>query len=302
MASAATKSKLGIKRETYEDLAAYGAILLAVIVFFADALFGGKNFLSDGDNVAFYSFVPYLNAAKQSGEFPLWMPYIFSGMPSLASFLAAGERSWDVLGAMIFALPRALGELLGNDTARIASWYTLYGWGVYTLMRVRGHLRTISTFSALAAIFSTFVIVWIMIGHSTKPVSLATLPWILLALERLRERFTLANLFLLILPLIVLVTATHPQMMFYIGCGTALYLLVELVTRLITKAGWENVLKAAGGLLLAGGIALGTHADMFMATRDYTPESTRGSAPLKSTRPEAMTMSTRRTGRSRLVK
>ncbi len=262
------------------NIAAYGAILLSVIVFFADALFGGKNFLSDGDNVAFYSFVPYLNAAKQSGEFPLWMPYIFSGMPSLASFLAAGDRTWDFLGGLIFSLPRALGDLFGNDTARLAMWYTMYGWGVYTLMRVKGHLRTVSVFSALGAIFSTFVIVWIMIGHSTKPVSLATLPWILLALERLRERFTLANLFLLILPLIVLVTATHPQMMFYIGCGTALYLLVELVTRTITKNGWMNVLKAGGGLAIAGAIALGTHADMFMATREYTPQSTRGSAPL----------------------
>ena len=262
------------------NIAAYGAILLSVIVFFADALFGGKNFLSDGDNVAFYSFVPYLNAAKQSGEFPLWMPYIFSGMPSLASFLAAGDRTWDFIGGMIFSLPRALGDLFGNDTARLAMWYTIYGWGVYTLMRVKGHLRTVSVFSALGAIFSTFVIVWIMIGHSTKPVSLATLPWILLALERLRERFTLANLFLLILPLIVLVTATHPQMMFYIGCGTALYLLVELVTRTITKNGWMNVLKAGGGLAIAGAIALGTHADMFMATREYTPQSTRGSAPL----------------------
>ncbi len=280
MAANATKKPFGLSKETTLDLAAYGAILLAVVVFFADALFGGKNFMSDGDNVAFYSFIPYLDAAKDSGEFPLWMPYIFSGMPSLASFLAAGERTWDVLGRILFMIPRFLGDLFGNDTARIAMWYTIYGWGVYTLMRVKGHIRSIGTFSAIAAIFSTWIIVWIMIGHSTKPVSMATLPWILLALERLRERFSFGNLFLLILPLIVLVTATHPQMMFYIGCGTALYMIVELVARVITNQGWMNVLKAGGGLALAAVIALGTHADMFLATREYTAESTRGSAPL----------------------
>jgi hypothetical protein len=280
MASNATKTSFRLSKETTLDLAAYGAILLAVVVFFADALFGGKNFMSDGDNVAFYSFIPYLDAAKESGEFPLWMPYIFSGMPSLASFLAAGERTWDVLGRLLFMIPRVLGDALGNDTARIAMWYTIYGWGVYTLMRVKGHIRTVGTFSAIAAIFSTWIIVWIMIGHSTKPVSMATLPWILLALERLRERFTFGNLFLLILPLVVLVTATHPQMMFYIGCGTALYMVVELVARAITNQGWMNVVKAGGGLALAATIALGTHADMFLSTREYTPESTRGSAPL----------------------
>ncbi|MFN6135069.1 MAG: hypothetical protein ACK475_02165 [Bacteroidota bacterium] len=271
--------------QKYAPYLAYGSILVVVVAFFADALFGGKNFMSGGDNVAFYSFVPYLEAAKQTGEFPLWMPYIFSGMPSLASFLAAGDRTWDVVGQVLFALPRAMGDATNNDTTRLVLWYVIYGWGVYTLCRVKGLDRSVGVFSAIGAVMSTLVIVWIMIGHSTKPVSMATLPWILLALERLRERFTLANLFLLILPLIVLVSATHPQMMFYIGCATALYMIVELITRLITRTGWVDVLKAGGGLAIAGVIALGTHADMFLATRQYTTESTRGSAPLvQSTR------------------
>lgn len=271
--------------EKYGTYLAYGAILLVVVAFFADALFGGKNFMSGGDNVAFYSFVPYLEAAKQSGEYPLWMPYIFGGMPSLASFLAAGERTWDFVATVIFSVPRAMGDATNNDTTRLVLWYIIYGWGVYTLARQKGLEKMIGVFSAIGAVMSTFVIVWIMIGHSTKPVSMATLPWLLLALERLRERFTLANLFLLILPLIVLVSATHPQMMFYMGCALALYTIVELVTRLITRSGWMDVLKAGGGLAIAGIIALATHADMFMATRHYTPESTRGSAPLvQSTR------------------
>jgi len=271
--------------EKYGTYLAYGAILLVVVAFFADALFGGKNFMSGGDNVAFYSFVPYLDAAKQSGEYPLWMPYIFGGMPSLASFLAAGERTWDFVATVIFAVPRAMGDATNNDTTRLVLWYIIYGWGVYTLARQKGLEKMVGVFSAIGAVMSTFVIVWIMIGHSTKPVSMATLPWLLLALERLRERFTLANLFLLILPLIVLVSATHPQMMFYMGCALALYTIVELVTRLVTRSGWMDVIKAGGGLAIAGIIALATHADMFMATRHYTPESTRGSAPLvQSTR------------------
>ncbi len=271
--------------EKYGTYLAYGAILLVVVAFFADALFGGKNFMSGGDNVAFYSFVPYLEAAKASGEYPLWMPYIFGGMPSLASFLAAGERTWDFVAAVIFSVPRAMGDATNNDTTRLVLWYIIYGWGVYTLARQKGLEKMVGVFSAIGAVMSTFVIVWIMIGHSTKPVSMATLPWLLLALERLRERFTLANLFLLILPLIVLVSATHPQMMFYMGCALALYTIVELVTRLITRSGWMDVLKAGGGLAIAGIIALATHADMFMATRHYTPESTRGSAPMvQSTR------------------
>ena len=270
----------GLIPERYQDIAACGAILLAVIIFFSDALFSGLNFLSEGDNVAFYSFIPYLNAAKDTGEFPLWVPYIFGGMPSLASFLAAGDRSWDILSMLLFAIPKGIGQAMNNDTARLAMWYAIYGWGVYTLMRSKDHERLVAVFSSISAIFSTFVIVWIMIGHSTKPVSLATLPWIFLALERTRERFSLLNLFLLTLAMIALVSATHPQMMFYFGCAAGLYLIVELVIRLIAKQGAVDVLKAAGALVIATVLALGTHADMFLATREYTPHSTRGSAPL----------------------
>jgi hypothetical protein len=266
--------------QRYSTALSVALIAASVIVFFADALFTGKNFLAESDNVAFYSFIPYLNDAKQDGEFPLWVPYIFSGMPSLASFLAAGDRSWDVLSKALFAIPRFFGEGTGNDTWRLALWYAIYGCGVYLLMRQKKHDHLVGVLSGIGAIFSTFVIVWVMIGHSTKPVSLATFPFILLALERIRERFSLLNLFLLILPLIVLVSATHPQMMFYIGCGTLIYLLVELVSRMITKTEPMAVLRAGGALALAGTLAVATHADMFLATREYTPNSTRGSAPL----------------------
>ena len=280
MATQTTSKKTSTINPIWYDVAGVAAILLAVIVFFGDALFGGKNFLSGGDNVAFYSFIPYLNDAARQGEFPLWTPYIFSGMPSLASFLAAGDRTWDFLAAAIFSIPRMVGDVFNNDTARLAMWYVIYGAGVFTLMRNKKFERSVALFTAIAAVFSTWVIVWTVIGHSTKPVSFATLPWILLALERNRERFSFMNVFLLILPMIVLVSATHPQMMFYMGCATALYLLTELISRFITKSQPNSVLKAAGALAIAGGLALGTHADMFMATREYTPSSTRGSAPL----------------------
>lgn len=273
-----TSSWLSTDRKT--DLLYYGLILLAVMAFFGDALFTGKNFLGESDNVAFFSFIPYLETAKESGEFPLWMPYIFSGMPSLASFLAAGERSWDIVLQVLFAFPRLLGSLLGNDTARIGMWYTIYGWGVYTLLRTKQHERTVALFSALAAVFSTFVIVWVMIGHSTKPVALATLPWLFLALERIRVKFSLVNLFVLTLPLIALVGSTHPQMMFYFAVAIAIYMVVELVMAFIAKEGVRNVLVTGGALVIAGGLALATHADMLLSTRSYTQYSTRGSAPL----------------------
>ncbi len=267
-------------QSTREWLVAIAIILITLFAFFGSALFTGKNFLSQGDNVAFYSFIPYLEQAEKTGEFPLWMPYIFSGMPSLASFLATGDRTYDVASMVVLGIPRLFGESTGNDTWRLVLWYAIYAAGVFTLLRSKGFHQGAALFGSLSAVFSTWVLVWIMIGHSTKPVSLATLPWILYALERIRERFTLTSLLVLILAMTALVSATHPQMMFYLGCAAALYLITELIVRVVQKANPMPVLTSAGALILATGLALGTHADMFLATREYTPHSTRGSAPL----------------------
>lgn len=269
-----------MNKNTRDRLIAYGVILVVLCAFFGSALFTGKNFLSEGDNVAFYSFIPYLKAAKQAGEFPLWVPYIFSGMPSLASFLAAGDRTYDVASTVVTMIPRLVGESTGNDTWRLVLWYALYGIGVFTLLRSKAMETQIAVFSALSAVLSTWVLVWVMIGHSTKPVSFATLPWILFALEKVREKFSWQSMLVLTLAMTALVSATHPQMMFYLGCGAALYLLTELVVRMVRKEGPLDVLRAGGALAIATVIALGTHADMFLATREYTPQSTRGSAPL----------------------
>lgn len=269
-----------MKKNTREQLISYGVILAVLCAFFGSALFTGKNFLSEGDNVAFYSFIPYLKAAKQAGEFPLWVPYIFSGMPSLASFLAAGDRTYDVASTVVTMIPRLVGEGTGNDTWRLVLWYAIYGIGVYTLLRSKAMETPVALFSAVSAVLSTWVLVWVMIGHSTKPVSFATLPWILFALERVREKFSWQSMLVLTLAMTALVSATHPQMMFYLGCAAGLYLLTELVVRVIRKEEPLLVLRAGGALAIATVVALGTHADMFLATREYTPQSTRGSAPL----------------------
>jgi hypothetical protein len=51
-------------------------ILILILIFFNEGLFGGKVF-SSADNVASGSFKTFLDDAKAKGEFPLCVPYIF---------------------------------------------------------------------------------------------------------------------------------------------------------------------------------------------------------------------------------
>ena len=54
------------------------------------------------DNVASVSFRPFVAESNETGDFPLWMPYIFSGMPGYSALLVTGERIWDVAPMLAF--------------------------------------------------------------------------------------------------------------------------------------------------------------------------------------------------------
>ncbi|GIV55386.1 MAG: membrane protein [Candidatus Kapaibacterium sp.] len=257
---------------------AIATIAALVLVFLWKGIFGGS-FISS-DSLSSESFKPYLEQISKRGEFPLWVPYIFSGMPGYGALLVTGDRWWDVVSAVVFGIAKAIGSIFGSDTARVAFWYVLYGAGMYVLLRRKGHVPLIALISAVAAVFSTFVIVWVMIGHLTKPVALAMFPWILLGLESLRERWRLLEAVLLVVAVHVLIESTHLQMVFYGVCTFALYLLFELGSAVVRRQNVGGVLRAGVTLAVAAALSFGMAADRYLTTLEYTPYSTRGTAPI----------------------
>lgn len=272
------KYKAPLIPEKYQNLFYIGMIFLAVFIFFGPAIFGNGFYVSD--NLASQSFKTYVEQANKDGVFPQWIPYIFSGMPSFASMLTSGSRIWAFLQEFIFGIVGFVGLLFASDVARLAFYYVIYGTGIYILMRTKDHERFVAFFTSLAAIFSTAVIVWIMIGHNTKPVVFAMFPFIILLLEKLREKFSLLYLALLIIAVDIMMEAGHIQLIFYSIVTFALYLLFEFFSRLIKKQEPMKVIRSALLLALAGGIAFLMTSDRYLSTMEYTHYSTRGSAPI----------------------
>lgn len=277
--SKAKKQSKPLIPEKYQDLAYCLGIVLAVFIFLGGAIFG-HGFTGASDNLASMSFNNYLKQANESGNFPLWIPYIFSGMPSYAALLTTGDRWWDVFFTLFHAVTGFVGNVFSNDVARVSIFYILYGIGMYALMRVKKHDRFIAFFTAFAAVFSTWIITWVTIGHNTKPLALMTVPYIFICLEKLRGRFTLVYSAFLIIAVHILVESTHVQMVFYAVCAFGLYLLLELISRAIKKENLVPVLRSAALLLLAGGFAFAMGADRYLSVMEYTPYSTRATAPI----------------------
>ncbi len=253
-------------------------IFVLTFIFFGAGIFG--NGFNASDTIASESFRKYLEQASKNGEFPLWIPYIFSGMPAFSGFVAHGERIWDFLSLIYFKFMELFRFLFGNDEARVAMHYVVYGIGIYLLMLQKKTNKLIAGFTSIAAVFSTGIVIWLMIGHNTKPVVFALYPWIFLFMEKLKEKFSLIYIALIVIAAHIMLEATHVQMIFYSGMAFGLYLLYNLIGVLVKKQTLKSFLTPAIVLVIGFGIAFLLSADKYLSVQDYTPYSTRGSAPL----------------------
>lgn len=254
-------------------------ILLSLLIFFGGVIFGGKLFAAN-DFISWESFRPYLSMMDQKGEAPLWIPYIFSGMPGFAAYLVTGDRWWDLAMKIFYSSEHVFG-IINYPVMRVVMHYFIYGAGMFMLMRSKKAARSTSFFVSLAAMFSTWIIIYIMIGHNTKIMALMTFPWIFMCIEKLIERWSLLYAGLLILAIHLLWESSHLQTAFYGGCAIGIYMLFELISSITTRDRMMGVLRAAAMILVAGALTYGMGLDRNLAVQEYLPYSTRGAAAIQ---------------------
>ena len=161
-------------------------------------------------------------------------------------------------------------------------YYILLGITTFFLVKHLTKNTLTSLFSAVATIFSTGIIVFLFIGHVTKPVSLWMFPLIFLFLLRMQEkrrlRDYLPDLLFLTVTIQLMIQGFHVQIIFYILFAVLIYYIYFLVRHLIKKEVQlrNNLLISAGIFALSAVIALAIQLDNITQILEYTPYSTRG--------------------------
>ena len=174
---------LALERRGFWVAAAGLALLL--VLFFNPIFFAGKEF-QPPDVVASLAQRTYVQEAFHSEgsllqRYPLWTPYIFSGMPSFGSLIAAPYTN--PMSLLLTPIPGVF---------KVVTYYFLLGLFTWLLMRRLG-LRALSAlFGAVAFVFCAHVITLIMFGHNSKIATLIFLPLVLLATHELWQRITVA--------------------------------------------------------------------------------------------------------------
>lgn len=275
----------------YENLIYIGIIILAVFIFFKDGVFGGKVFATS-DNLAFDSFKTFLDDAKKSGVFPLWVPYIFMGMPNFP-VIGYNPRTYDFfyyLWESVYGFITGAGS---NPVLPIVFYYAIFGIGFYLYANYKFKNRLIALYCALSAVFATDYIQRIVVGHNTKVLALAFFPMILLMTDKLIDSLddkrkslfsfsNLLNLALLALMLHIQLNSNHIQMIFYSYLMIGIYLLYLIIYRAVKKSNAAGVVKGSIFFIAAALIAVAMNADVLMTMKEYNKYSIRGEASLEA--------------------
>ncbi|MBS1517095.1 MAG: YfhO family protein [Bacteroidetes bacterium] len=271
----------------YDNYIFIALIILAVFLFFREGVFGGKVFATS-DNIASESFRTFLTDAKKNGIFPLWVPYIFMGMPNFP-IISYNPRVYDFF---YFIWDSAYGFITNsseNTVLPIVMYYVVFGIGFYLYAKYKFKNKLIALYCALSATFAVDFIQRIVVGHNTKVLSLAFFPLIMLALDRLIDSFgdekkslfsfqNLLNLFFLTIMLHIQLNSNHIQMIFYSYLMLGIYLLYLIIYNIAKKTNVSGMIKAGVFFIIAALIAVAMNADVLMTMKEYNKYSMRGEA------------------------
>lgn len=201
-------------------LAAATLILLPLAYFFEAVI--GQVTLAPGDGwTQIFGIRILIGQMIASGQLPLWNPYIFAGMPLMASIQpgALYPPTW------FFAIlsPKAA------MNAMVISTYHVALIGAYLYARRIGTTRIGAMITGVAFTFGGYMIAHL--GHTNRIAAAAWLPWILLAVEALYQRLQWRWVSLGALFVALQLFAGEPQMTFYTALVAGAYGLFSLLLR-----------------------------------------------------------------------
>ncbi|HDP98638.1 MAG TPA: hypothetical protein ENN22_05590 [bacterium] len=249
-------------------------LFLLLIIFYYPIVFENKTLLPP-DTLTAKSYNNFINDALKEGTFPLWNPYIFSGMPSFAS-LASAPLVNIVDAALQYALIGIRYLIPLTPFMRIILNYVLFGMLVYLLLQSFGANRYACLFSAIAVMFIPQYVAFTAFGHNTKFLSLVLIPLILWSVGHLLKKRSLLFFTITALALGFQLFRAHVQVCYYTYLMLAIYFIYYAIFEFKQTKKFQNIAKGFGLLAVAGVVALLLSSVMYISIYEYSHYSIRG--------------------------
>ena len=170
-----------------EYIAVITFFLLLVIAVFVEVYNGQKVFVS-GDTLSPVAIkYAFKNFYSINHYYPLWTPWIFSGMPTIHSFLNVSANYYPH-SIMIFL----------NNLGLPWMWnflfhFILSGFGMYVLLKYLKQSKHAAIFGSIGYMIMPYMVVMTAYGHGSQIMTASYIPLILLYLIKSLNHKSLSN-------------------------------------------------------------------------------------------------------------
>jgi hypothetical protein len=264
-------SQFQVWLEQHPGWSATAVFLLLALIFFNEVLFQGKTFLTPDMLAPSALARPLRQALWGDGIYPLWQPYVFSGMPSFASLM------YNPLVYIPYWFLEPLASLLpeGNLLPHVLH-YPLAALGMFLLLRSLKVGFWGGVLGGVAFMFTPYLVTMEVFGHGSQMMTAAYLPLIVWAVMQLLQRRSLIHFLIAGLAIGLQLQRGHVQIVYYTWMVIGLYFLYHLwrswrQEKALGELG-RTTAWFAGALVLAIALA----AVLYLPVYNYTPFSIRG--------------------------
>lgn len=244
-------------------------LFLLIVIIYRDFIFFNKeisipDFQSQA--VVFNKFAKDYSASHH--EYPLWYPYIFSGMPFQAS--GTYHIQYTLMNIIEYLLPNVIFENLHGSYTILLLLAAIF---MFLLMRSYRVGMFGCFVSSIAFIFTSHVI---GTQHLNRLNCFMYIPLIFFSLKRLFEERNFFYTVLLGAAIGFQLSSYHPQVAHYTLMMVGLYFIYSVIFDLKEKKEGRVIFKKGGLLVGSLMIALCLAAVMVLPMKEYTPYSIRG--------------------------
>ena len=203
----------------------------------------------------------------------LWTNSMFSGMPATSISVVYEGDYTDYVYKLIH-------KLAGS---RPPSYLLISMIGAFLLFLAFGISVPLSAIGAMALTFCSYNLQIIQVGHNSKMVAIAFMPWVLAAVVYAYKRATLKGVLtgalLFAFALSFQIKANHPQITYYLAIMVLGFGFAQLYTSIKERV-FPDFLKRSLILLAAGLLGIAVNINHLWPTYEYSKFTMRGGSEL----------------------
>ena len=230
-----------MKKKIVSLLTVYGVYTLLALLLFWPLVFQTNTLLAPDSLIPHASTLALDKLQAETGIYPLWQPWLFSGMPTVEAF--------SYLSGLYY--PNVVFNLFHTDGMVLQLLHLAFaGLGVFLFLRQYGLTTLAAPLGGAIFMLNPYMSAMLVHGHGSQLMTVAYMPWMLWATLRLMQRGALADAGVLALLAGFQLQRSHVQIAYY---SWMLVLLLVVVLFLFRRGMTGASLSGGGEGVNAGG-------------------------------------------------